>query len=380
MIVRTAIANGDGTETRQLEDVPLIDCQITHALSAPQQITGTLAPEDLLYRTDLRQLFVPWKTVVYVEDYGTIRACGLISSPPVSQDGTLTIEAQGFTAYPDGQAYTGADFVRWQEDPAFLIRKVWDWLQSRPKGNLGLTLGMAPEWEPFVTPFRVGERTANEETVTSSTGKETTKVIYSYENAWRLTRWGTPDLGAVLDELYTAAQLEYVERHWYENGTPRHHVDHARRLGARRRDLRFQVGENILEIPQVSDGEYWSGVQVMGKGEGAAKVVATYTPTPRRLWRVMAYDYPTGLASYALTLAQRKLNESINETDKIDSIVVRDTPLAPLGSWSPGDEIRVSGDMGWLGWSDCWHRVISTTTDFDRGVATIQLTPVGRAS
>jgi hypothetical protein len=49
---------------------------------------------------------------------------------------------------------------------------------------------------------------------------------------------------------------------------------------------------------------------------------------------------------------------------QIDNVIVKNTNIAPFGSFDVGDEIRVQGTTDWMG-VDVWCRILSMTINPD---------------
>jgi len=188
-----------------------------------------------------------------------------------------------------------------------------------------------------------------------------------------LTWWETHDLGSVINDLAKNTPFDYRERstwsgeditHRLELGTPA--------LGARRPDLRFEVGVNVTVPPPLHERDYASEVVVLGSGTGRAMVRATATGNPGRVRRAV--------------VVQRK---DINKTDKaavqartevaaraaewtLDTLAVSDHKFAPYGSFRPGDVVYVTGDTGWKQLDD-WVRVMEIHTDCVTGAIDLKV-------
>ena len=191
-----------------------------------------------------------------------------------------------------------------------------------------------------------------------------------------LAWYADADLGAKLDTICEQGSFDYVEDHSWDGDTPRHVLRFAAPLAGRvRGDLRFVVGENIIEAPALTEKaeQIATEVVVLGAGEGRAMVRGTWKASaPGRLRRVKTVtDKSLRTKADADARAAREGKAATLGAD-IASIVVRDHPNAPLGSWGLGDTITVRGDgQGWAGDWTMQLRIISYTLSPDKDTATL---------
>lgn len=191
-----------------------------------------------------------------------------------------------------------------------------------------------------------------------------------------LAWYADADLGAKLDTICEQGNFDYVEEHSWDGDAPRHVLRFAAPLAGRvRDDLRFAVGENIIEAPALTEKaeQIATEVVVLGAGEGRAMVRGTWkASTPGRLRRVKTVtDKSLRTKADADARAAREGKAATLGAD-IASIVVRDHPNAPLGSWGLGDTITVRGDgQGWAGDWTMQLRIISYTLSPDKDTATL---------
>lgn len=191
-----------------------------------------------------------------------------------------------------------------------------------------------------------------------------------------LAWYADADLGAKLDTICEQGNFDYVEDHSWDGDAPRHVLRFAApRAGRVRGDLRFVVGENIVEAPALTEKaeQIATEVVVLGAGEGRAMVRGTWkTSAPGRLRRVKTVtDKSLRTKADADARAAREGKAATLGAD-IASIVVRDHPNAPLGSWGLGDTITARGDgQGWAGDWTMQLRIISYTLSPDKDTATL---------
>lgn len=368
--------NGDGTETPLDFNVPIKGAAITEDLSGPGGITGTISPELAeLQDEDGRPLLQPWSTAIYAEADGFIRGGAILVGTPENGP-NLDLDAVGFSGYIQGEPYTG-DRSRIDVDPLDEARHIWEHYQSRPGGNIGLVL------DGTTSPVRIGEPERTVE-FTTGAGEDVSFEAGPYKLAW----WQTDDLGKEFDDLATRAPFDYrVVHEWDGDGeTIRHRmVLGYPRLGRRRHDLIFVEGENIRQvIPIDHDGEdYASEVLVLGAGEGRAMVRGSaVNAAPGRLRRVVTVsDKSIQTKKAADARAEQELKLRSGEPDLADDIEVADHPHAPLGSYSPGDEILVeTAGAGWSGRLAIWCRILAATIHPEAGTTTLTIVRAEKVS
>lgn len=346
--------NGDGTSSPLASDLPLTDVTITQVLSGPDQLTATIDPLDFRLRTQGGgPLLQAWSSAIYAEEDGVIRV-GTIYNHTSEAGPSFQIECVGFGAYPSEQPYT--DPTSWngvEVDPLDVVRKIWDWLQDQPDGNIGMTLDQLKTGKKIGVELQQGE-------FDSESGP------LSYESGpFQLGFWLAQDLGGEIDKLSDSTPFDWRERHqWELNDSISHHIDFGYpRTGRRLDDLRFVLGENIMVVPTVtvSGDDYASEVLGLGAGEGRAMIHAIQKRDTGRLRRAKVVTNKTAKdlkAINAAALAEIQWR-SLMDGD-ITEIQLSDHPHAPVGSVTPGDEIFVQGRLGWRV-LEMWCRVTAVS-------------------
>lgn len=334
--------------------LPLAGVQIEDVLSGPGRISGAIAPEVMrLKGPDGRPLLEEWSTAIYAEKDGEIRGGGILVHSEFT-GAEWRLDAMGFCGYAQGMPYTDSTFFV-GADPADIFRHAWDHLQSQLGGNIGLVV------DGTTTPLRLG-------TALDQIEYDTQNGPMRFESGpYKLTWYLTDDIGRALDDLAAQTPFEYLEEHTWKGET----IEHRLRLGyptvgVRRPELRFVIGENVSTVPTLErDGEdYANEILALGAGEGRDMVRATDARPDGRLRRVAVVTDKTARSpSAAQSLARQELalRQGI---EGIADLSVRDHPHARIGSWRPGDEIRVQGKLGWID-LDAWCRVLSTTISPD---------------
>lgn len=360
--------NGDGTSTIIDPDLPLSGVSLTKVLSGPDGLSCSIEPAyTRLLGPDGNPLLQRYSTAIFAEEGGDIRHGTILTD--VGRDGPkLSLTGVGFSAYPKGKPYQG-DVFRVQVDPLDIVREVWTYLQGRPKGNLGVTLGQQ----------KVGVKIG---TVLQQAQFDTQNGPVSFESGpIKLNWWETDDLGKFQDEYATTYGFDYTESHsWNADRTDfLHRIDFGvPRLGTRR-DLRFVVGENVMVPPSDSAAAsvYASEVIVRGAGEGRT-MVRGYASRPgeARLANPVVIDDKSIKSVKAAN--QRAAAELALRTGRpiLTDVTVMDSDEAPMGSWAEGDEVEIVNEGEW-GQSADWYRILSTTiSPEDSSAARLAVVPV----
>jgi len=316
-------------------DVP-IEGEPVDELSGAGALAFTLRPEMIgLEHSDGGLMFEPWATALYLEEAGQIRWGGLVVDG--GWDGPAwSVECAGFSTYAWGQPFDG-ELKEVNVDPADVWRAIWSHLQGYPDGALGIEV--------------VGSTSAR-------VGKDAEEP---YELAW----FDNPDCGRELERLATEAPFEWIEEHFWTDASKTqigHRIRIADRIGRRLTDLRFAQDENVDVVPFDQDGEgYASELLGIGRGEGKKALRSRVAVQhPRRLRRARLVDSTKDIGSQArLDAVVRAEHRGRSARLTTAQIIVREHPNAPLGSFAPGDEIRVDADAAWLGWTSTYQRIVS---------------------
>lgn len=190
-----------------------------------------------------------------------------------------------------------------------------------------------------------------------------------------LSWFADSDLGAKLDTIADQGDFDFWEAHSWDGEKPVHALHVAKSAGRVRDDLRFVVGENIIEAPTLSQkGEdVVTEVAVLGAGEGRAMIRGTWKATaPGRLRRVKTITDKSIRAKADADARAAREGKLATAGPDIATLVVRDHPNAPLGSWGLGDTITAMGDG--TGWGGDWTmqlRVLSYTLSPEKDTATL---------
>lgn len=372
-------------------ELPLGEVRITSALSGPGQLTATVDPVWAgLQASDGRPLLDEWSTLIWAEADGQLRGGGiLVDSTFTGQKWALDVA--GFSSYAAGQPLVNT--LTWGGstagvtgngvDPLTVVRALWSHLQSKPSGNLGVTVDNTTsgyrlgEWhnarkieddgklgpaKEIQTPPIPIDRVWDSKTDKKPVAAQGKTVYWMHRLGW----WDNVQVGAKVDELAKQTPFEYRERVAWKPGregvTMRLELG-APRLGKRQTRLRFVEDENIVNIVPVkrSGDDFASEVHAYGAGEGSKQLRQIQSLTGGRLRRAAAVDRPdVTTAALLKTVAADEVRRR-NKLVDIHGFTVTDHPHARIGSFGPGDDVLVQTRGGWLP-TRLWVRVTGVTT------------------
>ena len=344
--------NGDGTETFLDFNLPLNDVSVQSSLSGHGGLDAKISPEVASLKTASGEpIFVPWSTAIYAEASGQIRGGGIVTQMPMTGP-DLALDCVGFSGYLAGQPWAGEDKYD-TADPLTIDRYIWSQFQKKP--------------------FDIGLRPAGAD---SSQMVRLSETVTGKNELYYLAYWETLDLDKERTQLAEIGGYEWVVNHSWSGETIKHQIEYGYpKLGSRRTDLRFVVGENILEHISVTDDgdEYASHVLVLGSGQGRKMVRAEANKTTKRLgrWHVVS-DKAIGKDQIAKTRAETELKALAGEFD-ITEIDVWDHPNAPVGTYAVGDEILIQSGEGWADFGDLWVRVLGIIHHPEKNTSTLQI-------
>lgn len=333
-------------------EVPLARDEVTWTLSGAGVLRGTVAPDiGRLRAADGSLLLDEWGTALYAEKDGEIRWGGIVTRSSY-KGAEWAVECSGFATYPYGIPYVGKLSVP-QIDVTDAIKHIWEHLQSQPDGNLGVEVIGAP------IGILLGRKATYKE-AEAAIDPDKTQVLDQPAEPYTLAWYDAPDCGSELSSLVTESGLNYREEHLWDGDVIRHRIVLGTpRLGRRRDDLAFVMGDNITNVVEVQrDGaDFANEVVGLGAGEGASVVQARIPQRDGRLRRPVVYTDKSVTTKTRMTaLARAELAFRQNHLE-IASVEVAEHPNAPIGSWSLGDDVLIQADLPWLGEIAVWHRV-----------------------
>lgn len=196
---------------------------------------------------------------------------------------------------------------------------------------------------------------------------------------WQMLWYNSTDCGQEVTSIQQEAIFDWRERHYWPDAsksTIRHQMLFGvPRLGGRLTGLRFAEGENIVQAATVvRDGsKYANDVIGLGAGSGSAQIRTTAANTNTgRLRRSYIYTDQTIYTTARLATKATKVLTAMQNIDTVTSIVIRNHPNAPWGSFSPGDDIPVMLASGWRN-TVIWSRIIQMTQDPTTDLMTLSL-------
>lgn len=347
-------------------DVPLRNPQLTYTLSGPHQLTASISPEQATVTgEDGLPLFREWSTIIYAEADGIIRFGGILVSSTFGEAGEWSLDFAGFSAYPKGIPYLG-EYVKTTVDPLDAVREIWRYLQEQPDGYLGVAV------DNTTSPVLVGKPAKKAKKGSSEENEE----AEPYELVW----WEAKDCGDEIDQLAGQTPFDYYEEHAWVGDTDE--VSHRirlgyPRLGRRRDDLRFVLGENLAVVPNVerNGDEFANEVYGIGKGEGEKAPTVSVPQRDGRLRRVFVFTQSDTADKDRLTTIARTELAIRQPIEELSEVRIIDHPNARLGSFEVGDDILVQGDLPWLSDFAIWCRITSYTVQPEggEGLATLTL-------
>lgn len=349
-------------------DLPLRSVAITSTLSGPGALSAEISPEVFgLKGEDGRPIFREWSTAIWAEKDGMIRGGGILSFTAINGH-VMQLECVGFSGYLRELPYVDDKFFI-EADPMDIARHIWEHAQQQKNGNLGVTLGTG------TSPTRIGTKLlrAEYDPQTNSTPPAEGTTSTTFESGpYKLNWWTNFNMQADFDAMATRAPFEYAEQLTLDPNTDavrmHLHMEYPK-IGARREDLRFVMGENVSMVPPIdyAGDEFANAVVYLGAGEGRTMIRGETTrEDDNRLRRVaVVQDKAVRSKAEAVNRSRNELALRSGEFSVTD-IVVRDHPHAVIGSWAPGDEILIEAETGWADFS-VWCRIVSSTIRPDDG-------------
>jgi hypothetical protein len=315
--------------------LPLSDVDFGNELNGPGSFTATIAPRFVKANVDALK---PGQALIYAEADGFLRWGGMVWDVDVEDDKYL-IEAASWSSYltarhdTHGELKGRGPYV--YTDPCKIIRDLWAYAQEQPDGDLGVIVDATSSNMTVGTPAEL----------------------------WHSHVYETPNLGDQLDDLVSeegAPQYTNTCRYLSNGSVEKRLRLGYPRLGARRTDISFRSGVNIIDAPPVryAGDDFANVIIATGSGEGTAtrRVEAPSRDGGLRMEHVLALPTVNGTdvlgKRAAAELKRRKV------MGQVETITVRDHPNAPLGSWQIGDDVHVTVNNQWVSWSG-WARVMA---------------------
>lgn len=314
--------------------LPVTDLEYGDELNGPGSLSGKLSPRLLASNPALAD---PDNTFIYVESAGQLQWGGIIWDVR-TQGSDYAIEAASWSSYLqkrydlDGNyggrgPYTYADRCK-------VFRDIWAYAQSAADGNLGVTVDATTSTSTIGTP----------------------------DDPYVSNSWDNNCLGDQIDSLvsdqatpeytctvaWNASKTDVVKR--IRLGWPR--------LGARRTDISFSSGVNIVEDPEVTlaGDDYAQVVIGTGTGDGSAKLRQISAVRNGRLRVEAVASYPDINGNDILKQRVEWERAWRQNLTSIDQITIRNTAAAPFGSWQVGDDVYTRIHNAWTDYAG-WCRI-----------------------
>lgn len=360
-------------------DVQLSEPSITRAMSTPKSLDATVSRQ--YAHLNLRE----WGTVIAAEHAGRLDVFIVDGLATEGEQEDMTVSAGGVGSYIKGQPFLAADgnaaaamagTPGWRSstreisavdvDPLDMVRAIWRLLLAAPRSDIRLTV------DDTRSPVRVGEEEREVEFQTGS-GDDVEFTAGPHTMSWH----GTDDCGSEMDSLATETPFEWWEESRWSDDLPttRLRLAHPKMPTARKPNLFFEVGANIVDLSTTEWHEHADVVLVTGEGEGSARVRSHMSKATDRLRRVHV-EADKGIKNRAR--AQERARELLKKhvsKPVITSITVVDSESARFGSYDLGDTITVRGTTGWVELMDD-YRIVSITDDYTAERQTLGLEEV----
>jgi hypothetical protein len=318
--------------------LPVTDLEYGDELNGPGTFTGKLSPRLLASNPALAD---PGNTLIYVESAGQLQWGGLVWDIR-SSGSDYTIEAASWSSYLqkrfdlDGE-YGGRGPYSYA-DRCQVIRDIWTYAQSIADGDLGVLVDSTTSTSKIGTPADVYHSYWYE---MKSLGDQVDDLVSDD---------ATPDYTCTT--AWNSSKTAVVKR--IRLGWPR--------LGARRTDITFSSGVNIIEEPEeaLSGDDYAQVVIGGGSGDGSAKLRQISAVRNGRLRLEAAVDYPEINGNDVLkdrVEFERAWRQTLGS---VEQVTIRNTTAAPFGSWQVGDDVYVRIHNAWTDYTG-WCRITGWT-------------------
>ncbi|QBJ94417.1 hypothetical protein D0Z67_29030 (plasmid) [Streptomyces seoulensis] len=320
--------------------LPVIEPEYGDELCGPGSFTGRLSPR--LYSSN-PNVVDPGNTFLFVESAGQLQWGGIVWDIRASGS-DYAIEAASWSSYLQHRydlddehggrgPYTYADRCQ-------VIRNIWAYAQSAADGDLGVTVDATTSTSTIGTPAD------------------------PYQSNW----WETPCLGDQIDDLVSGDSTPDYTCSTAWNTAKTGVVKRIRlgwpRLGARRTDLSFASGVNIIDEPEdaLTGDDYAQVVVAAGAGEGRSRLRQTSAVRNGRLRMEYVLDLPdvNGIDILRARADRERTWRQTTVRGSVDQITVRDTPSAPFGSYQVGDDVMVRVNNPWTSYAG-WCRITGWT-------------------
>lgn len=317
--------NGDGTIDIIETELPLKVTSLARNLSAPCQVNGSIDEPLARLKNNGKPVFDPWNTVILAVASDQIRAMAIYRKPTFTGE-SWSLDTIGPTGYLEGMPYDGiASYV--ETDPALIYRDIWEHVQTRPGGNLGITLDVID------TPIRVGK---------NPTGDNT-------DGPRQLNWWSTHNLADVVDSLASETPFDTEERFTWDGDQPHCHIAMGYpKIGGQANGLSFVYGVNLATDPTGTTDPIYNEAWALGAGEGRDSIRGQAGISDGKLRRIKIVKDPSKTdTDGANALARKTLAASRGEII-VSELTVFDHSNAPLDAVELGMEIPLHLETPWI--------------------------------
>lgn len=316
--------------------------------------------------------FAPYKHWIHLEKEmfdgsRQILASGLVKPSAVDKTtGVLSLEAEGFSAYPKGLPWL-ENWNPYVVDPFAIFERIWTHLQSFHNGNLGVTVYPTSSGTLMLPGFSFNSE----------------KFVQDFFAIF-IRESDQLDCGDYLEALARDIPIDYWERSsWNEDYSAIHKsielaYPHG---GINQVGLRFALNENIIDAQPktAAEMEWASGIVIHGWFPAKMYDNEFINSDPDRYRKVVKeddvhIDSRERSAAWAHRQLSRRQVPYMWESITIDPY----HPNAPLGTWDVGDTILVQGRMPWHGRVKQEHRIIGWGWDVDTNKLEMRLMAEGQ--
>lgn len=312
---------GDGSVEILETELPVEIDSIDRNLSAPATMQASITNEVKRLKRAGRPIFEEWNTVLIAEAAGLIRGYTIYRRPTFNGN-VWDLDQIGLGGYPKGMPYVDSKtFI--QADPLDIFREVWSHLQSRPNGNLGVTV------DELTCPVRVGM------------AGESSGVGSSASGPRRLAWWETTDLGNTIDEYATETPFDWREDNYWDGDQPHCHIKLGYPSIGGNKGYSLVLDNNLISLPSITRGDFANETHVLGAGEGRTRIRGYAGISDGRIRRVHVVD---DKGSDSLAKANAKAKDILGRVRGdfiVDVVEVADSPTAPLAAIELGDTLEL---------------------------------------
>jgi len=361
--------DGRGRETLLHQDLPALEPKLGRVLSGIHSFDFSISPRTLeLMASDGRPLIERWGTTIYAERDGVIQG-GYIVESITAQGEKLNVKCVGFLGYAKGMPFT-AEFIGYEVDPMDMARFIWAHIQSGTNGNIGLVIDTKDTDGKVKIGVRPKEAFRGRPAITTlpnGKGEIVLPAAPAYpavqDAPYRLAWYETHDLLDAFVKLATETPFDFREKHWWEGGEIQHFIefDYPRRLN-RQILPKFVVGENVFVAPKytIDDADYATDVMLLGAGEGSKMIKGYATDHSQGMLRRAKVIKSAAIGRQQTAQLYAKKNLELFQGDfSVADLTVKNTDLAPFGSYDVGDLVKlVTSDDEWIKGQEAWVRIL----------------------